>query len=64
MPQSRTVNIPESVLASAQSLDELEDWLAVNNPQFLEQMRRIRNDQDLDEKGKDLKEILKRWPIE
>ena len=64
MSQSRTINIPESVLASAQSLDELEDWVAVNNPQFLEQMRRIRNDQDLDEKGKDLKEILKRWPIE
>jgi len=58
MPQSRTINIPESILASEQSLDELEEWLAVNNRQFLEQMRRIRNDQDLDEKAKDLTEIL------
>lgn len=64
MAKTRTISIPESVLFSAQSLDDLEDWLAVHNPQFLDRMRRIRNDEDLAEKGKDLAEILKRWPIE
>jgi len=64
MAETRTIRIPESVLISAQSLDDLEDWLAANDPEFLERMRRIRNDEDLAEEGKDLGEILKRWPIE
>lgn len=61
---SATIEIPESVLISAQSLDDIEDWLAANNPAFLERMRRIRHDEDLVGQGKDLKELLQRWPIE
>ena len=34
------------------------------DPEFLERMRRIRSDEDLGERGKDLGEILNRWPIE
>lgn len=64
MSGQRTVEIPESVLISAQSLDDLEDWLAAHDPGFLEQIRRIRNDEDLRDRGKDLEEILKRWPTE
>ncbi len=64
MSRQRSVEIPESVLISAQSLDDLEDWLAAHDPEFLQQIRRIRNDEDLGEKGKDLEEILKRWPTE
>ncbi len=64
MSEPRTIEIPESVLASAQTLDDLGDWLASHNPQFLDQVRRIRKEQDLAEKGSDLTEILKRWPIE
>ena len=64
MPETPTISIPEAVLLTAQSLDELEDWLAAQHPEFLQQMRRIRKDEDLAEKGKDLGEILKRWPIE
>ena len=64
MNKTRSIPIPESVLISAQSLDDLEDWLAANDPEFLERMRRIRNDEDLAGKGKDLGEVLKRWPIE
>jgi len=52
------------VWLSAESLDDLEDWLAAHNPAFLDRMRRIRGDEDLPEKGKDLTEILDRWPIE
>jgi hypothetical protein len=63
MAQARTISIPESVLLSAESLDELEDWLSANDPKFVEQMRWIRQDEDLPGKGKDLGEILERWPI-
>ena len=64
MSSEHSVEIPGSVLISAQSLDDLEDWLAAHDPEFLKQIRRIRNDKDLGEKGKDLEEILKRWPTE
>jgi hypothetical protein len=62
MSSERTIEIPESVLLSAQTLDELEDWLAANNPAFVAEMRRIRTEEDLAGKGEPLSEILKRWP--
>jgi hypothetical protein len=49
---------------TAQSLDDLEDWLASHDPESLRRMRRIRNDEDLAGQGKDLGEILQRWPTE
>jgi len=64
MSTRRTIEIPESVFLSAQSLDDLEDWLAANDPGFLDQMRRIRKNEDLAGGGRDLPELLKRWPIE
>jgi hypothetical protein len=64
MQVQRTVEIPQTVLASAESLDDLEDWLAAHDPAFLDEVRRIRNEEDLAGKGKDIAEILKRWPIE
>lgn len=64
MSEPRTIQIPESVLISAQSLDDVEDWLAAHDPQFLARMRRIRNDEDLVGEGKELGEILKQWPVE
>ena len=59
-----TVEIPQSVLLSARNLDDLEDWLAAHDPEFLDEIRRIRNDEDLADQGKELGEMLKRWPIE
>jgi hypothetical protein len=47
MSGQRTVEIPQSVLISAQTLDDLEDWLAAHDPQSLEEIRRIRRDEDL-----------------
>ena len=64
MQTQNTVEIPQSVLISAQSLDDLEDWLAVNRPEFLSEVRRIRNEEDLAGSGKDIAEVLKRWPID
>ena len=63
MSTGRTIEIPESVFLSAQSLDDLEDWLAANDPAFLDQMRRIR-EEDLAGGGRDLPELLEQWPIE
>jgi hypothetical protein len=60
----RTVEIPQSVLISAHSLDDVEDWIAANDPAFLGEVRRIRNEEDLAGSGKDISEVLKRWPIE
>jgi len=60
----RTVEIPQSVLISAHSLDDLEDWIAANDPEFLGEVRRIRNEEDLSGAGKDIAEVLKRWPID
>lgn len=64
MHTQRMVEIPQSVLISAQSLDDLEDWLAAHDPDFLSEVHRIRNEEDLGGSGKDLAEVLKRWPIE
>jgi hypothetical protein len=64
MQAQRAVEIPQAVLISAQSLDELEDWLVANDPKFVEEMHRIRREEDLAEAGKDIGEVLKRWPIE
>jgi hypothetical protein len=63
-PTQHTVEIPQSVLISAQSLDDLEDWLSANDPQFINEVRRIRNEEDIADGGNDLTEVLKRWPIE
>lgn len=64
MSSQPAIEIPRSVLLSASSLDDLEDWLAAHDPDFLEEIRRVRNDEDLAGHGKDLGEVLKRWPIE
>lgn len=54
MADEHTIEIPGTVLLSARSLDDLEDWLAAHDPDFLEEIRRIRNDEDLGDKGRTL----------
>ena len=63
-PSHRNVEIPQSVLITARSLDDLEDWLAAHDPAFLREIHHIRSDEDLADSGKDIAEVLKRWPIE
>lgn len=64
MATADSVEIPARVLISVQTLDELEDWLVANNPDFVARMRAIREEEDLGGKGTDLSELTKRWPIE
>ncbi len=40
------VEIPVSVLASVETLDELQDWLTAQNPQIIAELREARR-QDL-----------------
>jgi len=63
MGASKTIEIPETVFFSAESIDELEDWLASRDPQFVRDMRRIRAEEDQQGRGTDLTELLKRWPV-
>lgn len=63
MSRTKSFRIPEAVLASAETLDDLYDWLASRNPEFVANLRRIRKQEDLAGQGKDLKELLQRWPI-
>ena len=59
MSTANTIEIPAGVLATAQSLDDVEDWLESTHPDFIEDIRRIRNNEDIAEKGKDLSEIIR-----
>ena len=51
------VTFPLSVFETADSKEDLEDWLLSQNPEFIKRMRKARQD-DLRGKGKDWK-ILK-----
>ncbi len=53
-----TVTFPVSVFATADTKEELEDWLLSQNPEFIEKMRKTRQ-QDLQGKGKDWKLLKK-----
>ncbi len=50
--KDRTVEIPYSVFETAQTKEELEDWLLAQDPDFIKRMRKARKD-DLEGKGKD-----------
>ena len=39
-----SVEIPVKILESVDTLDELEDWLMINNPRIMRELRRARKD--------------------
>lgn len=51
------------VWESAETKEELEDWLLAQNPKLIRQLRRIRTDEDAAGKGKPLSEVARRWNI-
>ena len=53
--QPDQMNIHQSVV---------EDCITANDSELNSEIRRIRNEQDLASAGKDIAEVLKRWPIE
>jgi len=58
---SATVEIPIQVLASVDTLDELEDWLTRNSPRVMRELRQARRD-DLAGKFKPWKPRHVAWP--
>ena len=41
---AEVVEIPTAVLASVDTLDELEDWMTANNPRVMRELRQARRD--------------------
>ena len=58
-----TVEIPLSVLASVETLDELEDWLMTHQPAIMEELRKTRQD-DLAGKFRPWTPRHATWPTE
>lgn len=54
----KTVTFPLSIFETADTKEDLEDWLISQKPDFVKRMRRARND-DIQNKGKDWKSIKK-----
>ena len=52
------VTFPLSVFETANTKEDLEDWLLSQNPQFIRKMRKARQD-DIREKGKDWQSLKK-----
>ena len=62
--REKSVSIPISLLMTATSLDELEDWLEANDPTFVKELLRIREEEDLAGKGHTLAELKKKWNMQ
>jgi hypothetical protein len=57
---AKTVTIPTTVLTTADSVEEIEDWLLSRNPKALEDLRGLRR-QHLAGKTIPLDEAEKKW---
>jgi len=62
MPRD-VVEIPVSVLSSIDTLDELEDWLTLQNPRIMAELREARR-QDLAGEFKEWQPSHVQWPTE
>lgn len=56
--EESVLEIPMTVFETAQTKEDLEDWLLSSNPAFIKRMRKARKD-DLSGKGVDWKAIKK-----
>ena len=56
--KSKTVTFPLTIFETADTKEDLEDWLISQNPDFVKRMRRARKD-DIQNKGKDWKSVKK-----
>ncbi len=60
--KSRVVTFPLSIFETADTKEDLEDWLLSQSPEFLKKMRKARKD-DIEGKGKDWKLLKKEMCI-
>ncbi len=54
------IEIPVEVFESADTKEELEDWLMAHDPEFIKEMRRIKKEAEAG-LGRPLSEIAKKW---
>lgn len=52
------VTFPRSVFETADTIEDLEDWLLSNNPSFIRKMRKARQE-DIQGKGKEWESLKK-----
>jgi hypothetical protein len=57
------LEIPTAVWESAETKEDLEDWLLAHNPKLIQQLRHIRKQEDLAGKGQPLSDVARRWKI-
>jgi len=60
--EEKILKIPVSVFESAETKEELEDWLLANDPVFVKEMERIKKEES--GKGIPLEEAAKKWLTE
>jgi hypothetical protein len=62
MPLARrkqeTITFPLSIFETADTIEDLEDWLLSENPEFIKKMRKVRRD-DMQGEGKDWQSLKK-----
>lgn len=56
--REKAITFPEEVFETADTKEDLEDWLLVHNPDFIKKLRKARKD-DLAGKGKDWGKLKK-----
>ena len=56
--REETVTLSLSVFETADTKEDLEDWLLSQNPEFIEKMRQMRRE-DLSGKGKSWRSLIK-----
>lgn len=61
--EEKLLQIPVSVFETAESKEDLEDWLMAHDPVFIDEMRRIKSDAEAG-KGRPLSEVAKKWNID
>jgi len=63
MGKVEMVSIPKTTLETAETLEDLEDWLLSRNPEFIKELRCIRREEDLEGKGMSVENLAKKWYI-
>lgn len=58
----KMIHIPLPVFESADTKEDLEDWLMAHDPEFIKEMERIKNEES--GKGISLEEAAKKWDID
>jgi len=56
--KTETITFPISVFETADSKEDLEDWLLAQSPEFIKKMRKARHD-DVHGKGRDWQTLKK-----